>query len=202
MLNNEQIQELRSLGDTRDRIEWRIGEIAKEAWDQNITTGGKYYKFQIFTAVAREARCSKGRVEKLYNMVSFYPPEIRQKYPNYKLGHFETAMNFGPDEAPEVLEYAEIYAEDKGVLPKVSDLDFLYRREIKGQDTEQEVRRGSGQQVYNPDVLQEKIIDLMKSIRGLLLNRPLSDNQRDKISKGIELIESALIDEGEVITYN
>ena len=50
--------------------------------------------------------------------------------------------------------------------------------------------------------LQEKIIDLLKSIRGLLVNKPLSQGQRDKINQGLELIESALIDEEEVITYN
>lgn len=202
MLNNEQVKELRSLGDTRDKIEWRIGEIALEAWNNNLATGGQYYKFQVFTAVAREARCSRGRVEKLYSMVSFYPKEIREKYPDYKLGHFEVAMNFGVDEAPEVLDFVDTYVEDRGSLPKVNDLDFLYRREVLGQDTEEEMQGSTGHKPYNPDLLQDKIIDLLKSIRGLLVNKPLSQGQRDKINQGLELIESALIDEPEVINYN
>jgi len=202
MLNSEQINELRALGDTRDKIEWRIGEIAKEAWDHNIATGGQYYKFQIFTAVAREARCSRGRVEKLYNMVQFYSREVRERYPDYKLGHFEVAMNFGVEEAADVLEYVETYIEDTGKLPKVNDLDFLYRREVKGQLTDDEIMESTGHKPYNPDLLQEKIIDLLKSIRGLLLNKPLTNAQKEKINRGIELIESALIDTTEVITYN
>ncbi len=80
MLTNQNIAELRSLADQKDKVEWRIGEIAREAWERNIHTGQPLYKFQVFTAVAREARCSRGRVEKLYAMVNFYPQEIRQKY--------------------------------------------------------------------------------------------------------------------------
>ena len=200
MLNDKQVKELNELADRQDTISWRLGEIALEAWNHNLATGGKYYKFQVYSAIAREARCSKGRVEKLAVMVQFYPKEIRDNYPNYKLGHFETAMHWGPEEAPEVLEYITTYIEDTGQLPKVNALDYLYRREVKGQETEEEM---TGRKVpYNPDLLQEQVIALLKSIRGLLLEKPLSARQKEKLSQGMELIESALIDEKSVIQYN
>ena len=200
MLNDKQVKELRELRDNKDKIEWRVGEIARDAWNDNLAAGGPYYKFQVFSAVASEAGMSKGRVEKLAMMVQFYPKEIREKYPDYLIGHFETALNFGPEEAPEVLEYINVYIEDTGQLPKVNALDYLYRREVKGQETEEEM---TGRKVpYNPDLLQEQVIALLKSIRGLILNKALSARQKEDLSEGMRLIESSLVDEKEIITYN
>jgi len=202
ILTAKMANELRSLGDDRDKVEWRIGEIAREAWKRNINElGGKFYRFQVFAAIAREARCSKGRVEKLFGMIQFFPDQVRQKYPSYKLGHFEEAMNFGPEQAGEVLEYISVYAEDRGELPKVKDVDFLYRREILGQPS----TRDMTPQGDPTNVLQYKLIDLMKSIRGLLTKKPLSDSSREKLDKGLSLIEEVLpelVDEEKIINYN
>ena len=159
ILTNSNKIELRELGDKKDKVEWRIGEIALEEWNRNIKSGGHFHRFQVFTAIAREVRCSKGRIEKLFTMVQFYPKKIRSKFPDYKLGHFEVAMNFGPEEAPAVLEYAGIYAEDKKELPKVKDLDFLYRREILGQpSTKDMIPR---KKVNSANLLQTQLINLI-----------------------------------------
>jgi len=207
MLTNENIKELRKLGDTRDRVEWRIGEIALEAWNRNIQAGGELHRFQVFTAVARESRCSKGRVEKLYAMVNFYPTEIRQKYPGYKLGHYETAMNFGPEKAPEVLEYISVYKDDKGELPKVNTVDFLYRRDVLGQETEVEIKRSPPMpedppEIY-PDALHARIVGLLKSLKSMIENKNLPGPAREKIGNGLREIEEglALIDTPEIINY-
>jgi hypothetical protein len=200
MLSREHIDELRELANRRDQVEWRIGEIAKAEWDKNVREGRGHHRFQIFTAVAREARCSKGRVEKLYSMVRFFTPEVRQAYPDYKLGHYEIAMNFGKEGAPEVLEYIQVYAEDKGELPKVSNLDFLYRREVLGQETEEEIG-SSPTQPYDPDMLENRISSLIVSIRSLAEKKPLPDTARVKFEKGLELIREALIDIKDVVSY-
>jgi len=202
-LTSENKKELRGIGDTIDKVSWRIGEIAREAWDRNVKEGGQYHRFQIFTAVAREARCSRGRVEKLFAMAEFYPEQIRQKYPDYKLGHFEVAMNYGPEEAPEVLEYAGVYLEDKKELPKVKDLDFLYRREVLGQPSTKDLTRKTPV-ANNSGVLQAQLINLMRSIRGQLGKVVLSENSRDKLKRGICLIEEVLPElvDTEIIEYN
>lgn len=201
MLTRENIQELHSLADSRDKVEWRIGEIAAEAWERNLKEGAMLHKFQVFTAVAREARCSKGRVEKLYNMVRFFPPEIRSKYQGFKMGHYETAMNFGPEEAPDVLEYVQEYAIDTGELPKVGNLDFLYRREVQGQETEGEIGAVKVPAVP-PDALQARIITLIASINSLLQKDPMSAERKKKLETGLGMIREALVDTEEIINYN
>ena len=160
ILTNSNKLELKELGDTRDIVEWRIGAIALEAWERNINSGGRYHRFQVYAAVAREARCSKGRVNKLAIMCQFYPEETRSKFPDYKLGHFECAMAYGPEEAPAVLEYAGVYAEDKHELPKVKDLDFLYRREILGQPSTKDMI--PKRKAVSSAMLQTQLINLMK----------------------------------------
>jgi len=203
ILTSENIKELKTLGDEKDQVEWRIGEIALEAWNRNIENGGHYHRFQIFTAVAREVRCSKGRVEKLFTMAQFYSESIREKHPDFKLGHFEVAMNFGPEEAPAVLEYANVYAEDKHELPKVKDLDFLYRREVLGQPSTKDLV--PPKRSRTEAVLQTQLINLMRLIRGQLINKPLSETSREKLNRGLKLIEEVLpelIDEPEVISYS
>ena len=204
ILTNSNKIELRKLGDKQDKISWRIGEIAREEWDRNIQNGGHFHRFQVFTAVAREARCSRGRVEKLFAMAQFYPKDIRQKFDGYKLGHFETAMSFGPEQAPDVLEYVGVYLEDKKELPKVKDLDFLYRREILGQPSTKDLT-GKGKPLNKGNALQIQLINLLRLIRGQLQKKPLSEEGQEKLRKGIGLIEEVLpelIDEQKEIVYN
>lgn len=201
MLTQNNINELNQLADQTDRICWRLGEIALEAWNRNIQNGGQYHRFQIFTAIAREARCTKGKIEKLFAMVQFYPKEVREKYPGYKHGHYTVAMNFGPEKAADVLEYVSVYSEDKGELPRVNNLDFLYRRDVLGQETEDEMK---GSVRKNP-ILAEQIINLLNLVRKMITGRPLNEEAKRKMNQGMKLIEEALpelVDEGKFINYN
>lgn len=191
VLTNANKIELRELGISKDKIEWRVGEIAREAWERNIKNGGNYHRFQVYTAVAREVGMSRGRIEKLVIMAGFFPEQVREKYPDFLLGHFEVSMSFGPEEAPDVLEYAGVYAEDKGELPKVKDLDFLYRREILGQPSTKDLTQPP-KRINNQIGLQTQLINLMKLIRGQLGKRELSEDSRDKLDRGLSLIEEVL----------
>ena len=112
-------------------------------------------------------------------------------------------MNFGPEKAPDVLEYINVFAEDKGELPNVKDVDFLYRREILGQPSEQDIQPQP--KFDHGAILQMKLIDLMKSIRDLLGKKTLSDSSQEKLTKGLGLIEEVLpelVDNKEVIHCN
>lgn len=93
--------------DQRTEGTWFIGAVADRLYMRAVSRNAPATQKEVFAAVGYYAGLSGRRVEDFYRLHQFYPQEIRDRYPDLSISHFQYAMTFGSDKAIAMLNAAQ-----------------------------------------------------------------------------------------------
>ena len=125
-----------------------IGEITNDLLAE-LTP--QYHRFQVLAAVGEICGLSAGRINKIASVVRVFHNIDNE----VAFGYYEAAYEFPEDDREAVLEFMDFYGEQYGRTPGVSELGFLYRQHIIGQDIAP----------HRQDETQKVIEDLIHALR-------------------------------------